>query len=130
MAPFAFPASKLFRFDALLSLFVKLLKSRSLVMEGRAKHSLKYRPPGPVSRAMQDYNHFMRLSKQEATGDIQSITMIRKILAKSSKPRICVVGAGVAGLRCAQVLSKGGCNVTILEARDRVGGRVRLSQYQ
>ena len=39
-------------------------------------------------------------------------------------PQICVVGAGVAGLRCAEVLLELGVKVTILEARDRVGGRV------
>ena len=40
-------------------------------------------------------------------------------------PHICVVGAGIAGLRCAAVLHENGIRVTILEARDRVGGRVR-----
>ena len=40
-------------------------------------------------------------------------------------PHVCVVGAGVAGLRCAKVLLDCGVKVTILEARDRVGGRVR-----
>ena len=35
-----------------------------------------------------------------------------------------IVGAGVAGLRCADVLLRHGVRVTILEARDRVGGRV------
>jgi pyruvate/2-oxoglutarate dehydrogenase complex dihydrolipoamide dehydrogenase (E3) component len=39
-------------------------------------------------------------------------------------PHICIVGAGIAGLRCATVLHEGGIDVTILEARDRVGGRV------
>lgn len=39
-------------------------------------------------------------------------------------PHVCVVGAGVAGLRCADVLLQHGVRVTILEGRDRVGGRV------
>ena len=63
-----------------------------------------------------------------------------------TKPHVCVVGAGVAGLRCADVLlggdrgggggmekggedgGEGGGNlrVTVLEGRERVGGRVRL----
>jgi phytoene dehydrogenase-like protein len=34
------------------------------------------------------------------------------------------VGAGVAGLRCADVLLQHGAKVTIMEGRDRVGGRV------
>ncbi|KAL1839998.1 hypothetical protein VTK73DRAFT_3872 [Phialemonium thermophilum] len=39
-------------------------------------------------------------------------------------PHVCVVGAGMAGLRCASVLLERGARVTILEARDRIGGRV------
>lgn len=40
-------------------------------------------------------------------------------------PHVCVVGAGIAGLRCAALLLQHGAKVTILEARDRIGGRVR-----
>ncbi|KAJ7052579.1 hypothetical protein C8F01DRAFT_1170479 [Mycena amicta] len=40
------------------------------------------------------------------------------------KPHICVVGAGISGLRCADVLLSKGFQVTILEARDRIGGRI------
>ncbi|KAF1927671.1 FAD/NAD(P)-binding domain-containing protein [Didymella exigua CBS 183.55] len=38
-------------------------------------------------------------------------------------PNIGIVGAGVAGLRCAEVLLKHGAKVTIFEGRNRVGGR-------
>lgn len=38
---------------------------------------------------------------------------------------IGIVGAGFAGLRCADVLLQHGFDVTIFEARNRVGGRVR-----
>jgi len=40
-----------------------------------------------------------------------------------STPEICVLGAGLAGLRCADVLLQHGFKVTVLEARDRIGGR-------
>ncbi|OAQ98482.1 hypothetical protein LLEC1_02135 [Akanthomyces lecanii] len=47
-----------------------------------------------------------------------------------SKPRahIAVVGAGLSGLRCADVLLQNGFQVSILEGRDRVGGRVHQTQ--
>ncbi len=35
-----------------------------------------------------------------------------------------VIGAGTAGLAAARELSNAGVNVLVLEARDRVGGRV------
>ena len=37
---------------------------------------------------------------------------------------VVVIGAGVAGLACAQTLCEAGVRVTILEARSRIGGRI------
>lgn len=38
--------------------------------------------------------------------------------------RVVVIGAGFAGLAAAEALASGGAEVVVLEARDRVGGRV------
>ncbi|KAJ5750322.1 hypothetical protein N7533_007350 [Penicillium manginii] len=41
-----------------------------------------------------------------------------------AKTHVGVVGSGISGLRCADILIQNGARVTILEARDRIGGRV------
>lgn len=49
---------------------------------------------------------------------------VSKILEHSVHNSIGIIGAGLAGLSAAQKLSLSGKKVTILEARDRIGGRV------
>ena len=46
----------------------------------------------------------------------------------SPDPHVIVVGAGLAGLTCAQELSAAGVAVSVLEATDGVGGRVRTDE--
>ncbi|KAK3673387.1 hypothetical protein LTR78_006620 [Recurvomyces mirabilis] len=53
--------------------------------------------------------------------------MLRVATAASRPTHVGIVGAGFAGLRCADVLLQRGFKVTILEARNRVGGRVAQS---
>ncbi|WP_241153846.1 protoporphyrinogen oxidase [Nocardioides pantholopis] len=44
------------------------------------------------------------------------------------QPRVAVVGAGLAGLAAARELAEAGCAVVVLEAADRVGGKVRRAE--
>lgn len=49
---------------------------------------------------------------------------MNRIRRQDGQPHICIVGAGMSGLRSAELLISAGFKVTILEARDRIGGRV------
>lgn len=55
--------------------------------------------------------------------------MLRTAMSRSRPISVGIVGAGFAGLRCADVLIKHGVKVTIFEARDRLGGRVAQSNH-
>jgi monoamine oxidase len=47
----------------------------------------------------------------------------------NGRPEVVVVGAGAAGLAAARMLHDRGARVTVLEARDRVGGRVSTEDW-
>ncbi|MCH1514934.1 MAG: FAD-dependent oxidoreductase [Acidimicrobiales bacterium] len=47
-----------------------------------------------------------------------------------SSPEVVIVGAGIAGLTAAKILSQSGKEVLLLEKSDGVGGRVRTDQYK
>lgn len=49
-------------------------------------------------------------------------------MSVSNPPKIIVIGAGMAGLGAARRLQDAGAQVTVIEARDRIGGRTHASQ--
>lgn len=48
--------------------------------------------------------------------------------AQSSPQKVLVIGAGIAGLAAARELQEQGFQVTVLEGRDRIGGRIHTSR--
>lgn len=50
--------------------------------------------------------------------------------SKDTAYDVCVVGAGISGLRSALVLARAGYSVMVLEARSRVGGRTLTHSYK
>jgi monoamine oxidase len=51
-----------------------------------------------------------------------------KRISAQPTPRTVVIGAGLAGLSAARLLQQGGHDVTVLEARARIGGRIHTSR--
>ncbi|KAF1815026.1 FAD/NAD(P)-binding domain-containing protein [Eremomyces bilateralis CBS 781.70] len=75
-----------------------------------------------------DKLHQDLLSSRNYAGSAQSINERQRLTGHARdparKPRVLIVGAGVSGLRCADVLLASGVDVTIYEARNRIGGRL------
>lgn len=57
----------------------------------------------------------------------ESGLLAAKAVARTTHRRIAVIGAGISGLSAARMLSQAGREVTVLEARDRIGGRIWTS---
>ena len=97
-------------------------------MEGRSHNNKSYAVAGQVSRMARDF--------QICSDDFKSSFKPRPAerhraslpqIERKQRLRVCVVGAGLAGLRFAQLLVDEGIDVTVFEARERIGGRVGRS---
>ncbi|HEY0354976.1 MAG TPA: NAD(P)/FAD-dependent oxidoreductase, partial [Flavisolibacter sp.] len=71
---------------------------------------------------MTSRREFVKQSAVLAAGSLISIEKFKTFIAKPSS--VVVIGAGFAGLAAASYLKKKNTRVTVLEARNRIGGRV------
>ena len=83
-------------------------------------------PTGDVLRA-QDWTRrrFLRVGGLSAAGLVFSACTRVGVSHESGSADVVIVGAGIAGLRCASVLVQGGVAPHVYEAASSVGGRTR-----
>ena len=80
-------------------------------------------PPPPIERARETeakIGRFERFYPVETPAPAPRTALLRQ----PKRKKVVVIGAGFAGLAAGWWLTKHGFQVTVLEARDRVGGRV------
>lgn len=82
-----------------------------------------------MSRIYQDLKsiHFQSisgLSPKHFEQTMESVGSKSKMQGSGRIPHVGIIGAGLSGLRCADILLQHGFQVTILEGRERIGGRL------
>ncbi|KAI0595394.1 hypothetical protein F4775DRAFT_569526 [Biscogniauxia sp. FL1348] len=94
--------------------------------------SVSERQTSRIWKDLKSYHHYsvVELDAEEMAEPISVAARTGKRRARSPgrKPHIGVVGSGLAGLRCADVLLQHGFQVTLIEGRNRLGGRVHQAK--
>lgn len=78
------------------------------------------RDPTKLSATITTRRNFLRTAAAAAAGTV----LAPSVLTQRRQKHCVIIGAGFAGLAAAYKLKNAGWNVTVLEARDRIGGRV------
>lgn len=104
------------------------LGSYSFVARGsdRRDHAALQKPLGRQVFFAGEAAHPMRNSSVHAA--LESGWMAGESVLGTSARHVVVLGAGVSGLAAAQQLAVAGREVTVLEARERIGGRIRTDR--
>ena len=68
-----------------------------------------------------------KFSRRQLLGGIGAFASVQLLhnakAVASSNPDVVIIGAGIAGITAAKSLEKAGVSFTVIEARDRIGGR-------
>src|SRR5687768_1490378 len=73
-----------------------------------------------MRKALTNRRDFLKLIGAATT----TAVLAPNVISQRRRKSCVVIGAGFAGLAAAYKLKNAGWNVTVLEARDRIGGRV------
>ena len=84
-----------------------------------ARLQRRYGQPSGISR-----REMIQRSLAAAAGVLLSEQLAGGVFAQGKPGRVVVIGAGFSGLAAAYELSRAGYTVTVVEARNRVGGRI------
>jgi monoamine oxidase len=82
----------------------------------------------PLSKHELSRRRFLQFALLAGGSAMLPLWKIRRVNAQSNDSRVVIIGAGVSGLAAARTLHDAGYQVTVLEGRDRIGGRVWTSR--
>lgn len=71
---------------------------------------------------------FVALPTHPARVEKAALLRTASVPGPESRKKVIVVGAGISGLRAASILYQNGIDVVVVEARDRIGGRIFTSR--